>query len=462
MRLAGNSGNIEHASGKDMHALAAELYPVPASLTGEGPREILKRLGRRIPLEICEVPSGARVFDWTVPQEWNVRDAYVMDSSGRKVIDFREHALHLVGYSAPFRGRMSLAELKPRLHTLPARPDWIPFRTSYYRRDWGFCLSHNRLASLADGDYDVLVDTTLEDGELRWGEFVMPGEGEGEVLVSTHICHPSMGNDNLSGVVTACFLAEALGRIKTRYTYRFLFLPGTIGSIAWLYRNRDWAAGRIRHALVLTCVGDRAPLTYKRSRRGNAAVDRVFASIVGSKQRVRDFSPWGYDERQYCSPGFNLPAGCLMRTPNGEFAQYHSSGDDLSFLCPEALEDTLAVCLRAFDILESDGVYTSTNPFCEPQLGRRGLYPPGGPDLPECQAMLWILNLSDGRHSLLEIAERSRLPFKLVFDSANVLIDNGLLVEVPDNTFFPASAKDLPEARRSTTPTVNSKEEQHR
>jgi aminopeptidase-like protein len=420
-------------AGPAMHALISELFPVCRSITGNGFRSSLRRLGEIIPLVLSEVPSGTPVFDWTVPKEWNIRDAWIADSSGRRVVDFQASSLHVVNYSVPVRARMSLADLRPRLHTLPDQPDLIPYRTTYYAEDWGFCLSQRQLESLAEGEYDVCIDSTLAPGHLTYGECVLPGETDKEILISVHSCHPSLANDNLSGMAIATFLARHLADRPRRHTFRFLFIPGTIGSITWLGLH-EAQTSRIRHGLVLSCLGDPGPSTYKRSRRGNAKVDRAAAHVLGQagQHTLLDFVPYGYDERQYCSPGFNLPVGCLTRTPNGRYPEYHTSADNLGFVRPEALEDSLEKCVRIVEILEQDGAYLNQNPKCEPQLGRRGLYrATGGRDLPGFEmALLWVLNLSDGRHSLLDIAERAGVPFRVVRGAATALEGVGLLQPV--------------------------------
>ena len=422
------------AAGAHMHGLIADLYPICRSITGDGVRATLRRIGDEIPLRIAEVPSGTNVLDWTVPREWNIRDAYVKDAGGRRVIDFNESNLHVMSYSVPVRRRVSRDELHAHLHSIPEHPDWIPYRTSYYDENWAFCVSERQREGLTDPEYEVVIDSTLEDGALTYGECVLEGESTDEVLISCHVCHPSLANDNLSGIAVATALAGALREARRRHTYRFLFIPGTIGSITWLARNEQVLPG-IRHGLVLTCVGDGGSVTYKRSRRGDADVDRAIAQVLresGREHRLEDFSPWGYDERQYCSPGFDLPVGCLMRTPHGRFPEYHTSADDLELVRPEALADSLRTCLAAFSVLERNRTYLNTNPKGEPQLGKRGLYEAigGRADRAELQmALLWVLNQSDGDHDLLAIAERSSLPFGTVAAAAATLAEHGLLLE---------------------------------
>jgi aminopeptidase-like protein len=422
------------AAGEAMHRLASELFPICRSITGNGVRETLRRLQAHIPLTVHEVPTGTKVFDWTVPREWNIRDAYIKNGAGERVVDFRASNLHVLGYSTPVRGRMSLAELKPRLITIPEQPDAIPYRTAFYNETWGFCLAHGQLLGLAEEEYEVCIDSSLDHGSLTYGECYLSGQSTDEVLISTHICHPSLANDNLSGITVATFLAARLLAQPRRYSYRVLFIPGTIGSITWLALNEPQLA-HVRHGLVLANVGDRGAPTYKRSRRGDAEIDRAAAHVLrhsGQDCSVRDFVPYGYDERQFCSPGIDLPMGCLSRTPHGEFPEYHTSKDDLGFLRPAALADSLACALGIVRVLEGNRVYLNQSPKGEPQLGRRGLYQGfGGSEEARARemALLWVLNLSDGRHSLLDIAERSGLPFDQVAAAAKSLAAVDLLRE---------------------------------
>jgi aminopeptidase-like protein len=418
--------------GEELYKLVAELYPICRSITGDGVRRTLEVVDREVGLVVHEVPTGTAVLDWTVPREWNVRDAWVAGADGRRVIDFRASNLHLLGYSVPVRATMPLAELKRHLFTIPEHPDWIPYRTSYYAERWGFCASQRLVDSLPEGDYEVCVDATLADGHLTYGEHVVPGETDEEVLVTCHVCHPSLANDNLSGIAVATRLARLLGQGRPRYTHRFLFIPGTIGSITWLARNED-RVGHIRHGLVLACLGDPGRLTYKRSRRGDTEVDRAVAHVLASSGRpheLQDFTPYGYDERQFCSPGFDLPVGCLSRTPYARYPEYHTSADDLDLVRPEHLQDSLEACWEVLQVLDGNRRYLNLKPKGEPQLGRRGLYGSigGRSDAEERQmAMLWVLNLSDGDHSLLDVAGRAGLPFALVAEVAGTLEDAGLL-----------------------------------
>jgi aminopeptidase-like protein len=422
------------AAGQEMYSLIAELYPICRSITGDGLRRTLRRLQDFIPLELHEVPSGTQVFDWTVPKEWNIRDAYVKNSRGERVIDFRASNLHVLNYSIPFTGKLKLSELMEHLFSLPDQPDLIPYRTSYYKETWGFCIRHRDLLQLEEDEYEVCVDSTLEPGHLTYGELLIPGETESEVLISCHSCHPSLCNDNLSGVALAAFLAKYLVSQKLRYSYRFLFIPGTIGSITWLALNED-RVDRIKHGLVVACVGDPGPMTYKKSRRGDAEIDQAAIHVLShSKQpyEIQDFSPYGYDERQYCSPGFNLPVGSLTRTPHGRYPQYHTSADNLDFVRPESLVAAFAKYMDVIDILENNKKYISTNQKCEPQLGKRGLYGAigGRKDTAQAElAMLWLLNLSDGNYSLLDIATRANIDFRTLKKTNDLLFEHGLLKE---------------------------------
>jgi aminopeptidase-like protein len=432
--------NAHNQIGQEMHQWMARLYPICRSITGNGLRESLRIIGELIPLEFHEVPSGTPVFDWIIPKEWNITDAYIKNSDGERVVDFRVSNLHVVSYSIPVKKTMSLEELKPHLHSIPEYPDRIPYRTSYYKEDWGFCLADNTLRSLAGGEYEVMIDSTLEPGSLTYGELLVKGQSEEEVLISCHSCHPSLCNDNLSGMALTAYLARYLRSFSgLRYSYRFLFIPVTIGSICWLSTNEN-KVEKIKHGLVVAGVGDPGKLTYKKSRQGDAEIDRAaLRTLIESGQEfdIQDFSPYGYDERQYCSPGFGLPIGSLTRTPYGRYPEYHTSADNLQFVRPEYLEDSFMKYANIINILEHNRKFINTNPKCEPQLGKRGLYKTYGGrkenDAYEL-TLLWVLNLSDGSHSLLDIAERSGQKFELIRQVTEVLQQNDLLVEHQEQT----------------------------
>ena len=418
--------------GAQMHHLISKLYPICRSISGDGVRETLRILQEYIPLTIHEIPTGTKIFDWTVPKEWNIRDAYVKDACGNKVIDFQSSNLHVLNYSVPIHQQISLAQLKEHLFSLPEYPDWIPHRTSYFKETWGFCLSHNALQSLEEKEYEVCIESSLTDGYLTYGEYYLPGKTKNEILLSCHICHPSLCNDNLSGITLATFLAAHLKSFSSQYSFRFLFIPATIGSIAWLCKH-EHQLEQIKHGLVIAGVGDSGNLTYKKSRLGNAEIDQVTTYVLecsGKEYSIEEFSPYGYDERQYCSPGFNLPIGCLSRTPFGKYPEYHTSADNLEFVKPDYLADSFETYLNIIEILEQNQKYLNNNPKCEPQLGERGLYRTfGGRQSTHIDqmAMLWMLNFSDGQHSLLDIAKRSGIKFQSIYLAAQVLQQHHLL-----------------------------------
>jgi aminopeptidase-like protein len=427
------------AVGEEMLELAAELFPLNRSLTGDGNRRTFELLGRHAPFELHEVPTGTPVLDWTVPREWNVREAWIAAPDGTRVVDFERCNLHLLGYSVPVRTRLPLAELRKHLYTLPEQPSWIPYRTSYWNENWGFCLAHEQLERLPEGEYEVCIDATLEPGHMTYAEAVVPGSTDDEVLLTGYACHPSLANDNLSGVVLLTMLARLLSELRLRHTYRFLLSPGTIGPITWLALNEE-RLGRIKHGLVAVCVGDRGHMTYKRSRRGNATIDRAVACVLRDQagdHGIEEFVPWGGDERQFCSPGFDLPVGVLMRTPHGLFPEYHTSADDLALIDAASLADSLRTYLQVVDVLESDARYRNLSPKGEPQLGRRGLYPAVSAGLPlpgelDMRSLLWVLSLADGRASLLDMAERSGFPFASLREAARRLEAAGLLERLDD------------------------------
>jgi aminopeptidase-like protein len=422
-------------AGEELLELMAELFPIPRSLTGDGVRETLRLLARDVPIEVIETPTGTPVFDWTVPREWKLRGAWIDGPGGDRVVDTADSPLHVLGYSVPVDTVLPLAELREHLFTHLDDPALVPYRTSYWEEQWGFCLSARQLESLPDGDYHAVVDATLEPGALTSGEVTIRGATDEQFLLSTYVCHPALANDNLSGIVVLWALARALrSQRELRHTFRILWSPGTLGPLCWLARNRD-TLDRVRHGLVVSCVGDPGPLRYKRSRRGTAPIDRAAAHVIGREPEhvVADWQPSGGDERQFCSPGFDLPVGTLSRTPHGLFPEYHSSADDLSLVTAASLGASLHAALRIVDLVETNGHYRNLLPYGEPQLGRRGLYQsvPDGTN-PE-SAYLWVLNLSDGEHDLLSIAERSGLAFETVRAAAETLRAHELLEPAGDS-----------------------------
>ncbi|REJ73114.1 MAG: DUF4910 domain-containing protein [Acidobacteria bacterium] len=429
------------AAGRSALGLVESLYPILRSITGDGVRATLAAVREGLELNgndawiTHEVPSGDRALDWEVPPEWNVREAWVRGPGGDKVIDLAEHGLHLLSYSEPFRGRVSRQELDEHLHSLPEQPDRIPYRTSYYARRWGFCLTHRQRQALPEGEYEVCIDSTLDEaGSLTYGELFLPGADPREVLLSTHVCHPQLCNDNLSGVAVLAEVAAVLAKLQRaqrRFSYRLLFVPGTIGAICWLARNPD-CSGRVAHGLVAANLGDRGGFHYKRSRR-EAPIDRAVRCAFAALDQpleIEPFSPFGYDERQYCSPGFDLPVGSLTRTPWGRYPEYHTSGDDLDFVSAASLGRSVQAYLAVLAALEADRSYRNLSPYGEPQLGRRGLYGSlGGASSgrEREQALLWMLNQSDGGRSLLDVAERSGIAFTDLAHAAAALEEAQLL-----------------------------------
>lgn len=422
-----------------MVAFARELFPICRSIAGPGLRETIDRIGRRIPLSVSEVPTGTPVLDWEVPREWSLRGAWIRAADGSTVLDAAHSNLHVVNYSVPVRRTLTMDELRPHLHTVPDHPEWIPYRTSYHREQWGFCLSQRQLDGLGAGPFEVCIDTELRPGALTYGEWVLPGATAREVMLTAHCCHPSLANDNVSGMVLATFLADALSqRPSRRLTYRIVFAPGTIGAITWLARNRD-RVNLISAGLVIACVGDQGQFRYKRTKAGTASLDRAVEAVLHRRGRpflTVPFSPLGYDERQYSSPGFDLPFGSLTRTSHGQYPEYHTSADNLDLISGPALEESLSVYLEVLDLLEADRRYRNLAPFGEPQLGRRGLFRgEGGKVAPgELEgALLWLLNCSDGRHGLLDIAARSSISVATLVEAASRLVAVGLLEPEPDS-----------------------------
>lgn len=412
-----------------------ELMPICRSITGDGVRQTLQRIRELVPLEMHEVPSGTRVFDWQVPKEWNIREAFLVGPDGTRIVDFADHNLHVMSYSTPVDVELDLDELQKHLHSIPDQPDLIPYRTSYYNENWAFCLPHALRESLPEGRYRARIDSTLASGSLSYGELYIPGESEEEFLVYSHVCHPSIANDNLSGVAATTWWAKHLLEAgDNRLSYRFIWGPGTIGSITWLAQNPERIA-RIRHGLVAVLLGRPGEFHYKCSRSGDNAIDRIVTHVIGgtdSGSKVRPFDPYGYDERQFCSPGINLPVGRISRVPNGEYSEYHTSADNLELISEDALEEALRVLIKIGQVVDGNRTMLNLAPNCEPQLGKRGLYRNTGGENPKERehAMLWVLNLSDGSNSLLDIAEKSGISIEVISAVAVELETAELLEEV--------------------------------
>jgi len=421
--------------GNSIHDLVRELFPICRSITGDGVRETLRIVQRELPqLRLEEVPSGSQCFDWIVPPEWNIRDAYVIDPEGNKIIDFKKSNLHVVSYSMPVDAVVPLSVLQEHLHSLPELPHAIPYLTSYYEERWGFCVPHIQRQALKEGDYRVLIDSTLEPGNLTYGELIIPGDGEEEVFISTYVCHPSLANNELSGPTVSTFLAKQIQEWSSRrYTYRFVFLPETIGSIVYLARNLDHLRERVVAGFNVTCVGDDGTYSYLPSRDGNTLADEVALHVL--KHTAPDFRRYsfldrGSDERQYCSPGVDLPVVSVMRTKYGEYAQYHTSDDDLNFVTPSGLEGGYMALLRCVECLERN-VRLQNAILCEPQLGRRRLYPTLGGSRESASdgiaMLLDVLAYCDGTRSLLSLAEEIGRPMWELIETVDALEQHELL-----------------------------------
>ena len=453
--------------GKQMFQLMEELFPICRSITGNGVRQTLEIIKKHISLETHEIPSATKVYDWTIPKEWNIQDAYIIDPSGEKIVDFKKSNLHVVNYSTPINQKIFLSELKNYIHTIPEKPDLIPYVTSYYSENWGFCMSHNQFLGLKEGEYYVVIDSKLDNGSLTYGEYLIPGKSEDEILLSCYVCHPSMCNDNLSGVVLLTMLAKYMKNFINNYSIRFLFIPETIGAITWLHINEK-NIFKIKHGLVATCVGDVRNFTYKKSRRGNAEIDNAVIHILENSKsnfNVVDFFPWGSDERQFCSPAFNLPVGSLFRSMYGtnEFLEYHTSGDNLNFMSVKSLAESFTTYLLILFELENNfhihlqnsksninkylknqtenktselDKYLNLNPKCEPQLGKRGIYHQiGGQESTMKQrkiefAIFWILNLSDGNNTIQDISKRSGISLEDLQNGIKILINSKLIQKI--------------------------------
>ncbi len=435
----GPSVTQEKADTKRMRHFMEQAFPLCRSITGNGVRHTLELIAEQlgdVELQRFEVPTGTPVLDWTVPNEWNLVRA-TLDGPNGPVLDSNDSNLHVVSYSMPVDRTMDLEELRPHLYSLPDQPTAIPYRTSYYRETWGFCLTHEQLEQLEPGDYQVKIDSRLEPGHLTYGEVVLPGVSADELLFTTHICHPSMANDNLSGIAALTEIARLLhtapGAAERHHTIRILFIPGTIGSITWLARNQE-NLGKIKAGLVLAGAGDPSPPTFKRSRRSTTRIDLLMERLVAEDGgEIIDYYPYGYDERQFCSPGFDMAVGRLSRSIHGTYPEYHTSLDNLDFICDDTLADTVGLVLRAIDALEHEPRYENQVPHGEPQLGRRGLYGAVGGAVNAQSvemALLWLLSYSDGEYSLVDIARHSKVAIDSLQVAATALVDAVLLKAV--------------------------------
>ena len=421
--------------GTDISNLIERLFPICRSITGDGVRETLSIIAEYIPLKITEVKSGTKVNDWEVPDEWNIKDAWIKNSSGEKIVNFKDSNLHVLNYTEPVNKKVTLSELKEHVFTLPDQPDLIPYRTSYYDRNWGFCMSYNQFESLEDELYSVFIDASIKPGFLTYGEYLLKGETDEEVILICHVCHPSLCNDNLSGIAVANELYKCLKQQNLKYSYRFLFIPATIGSITWLSKNED-NVNKIEHGLVLTLLGDQGKFNYKKSREGNYEIDNIVENVLKNKleeYNILEFSPYGYDERQFCSPGYNLPVGRISRTPHAEYPEYHTSADNLDFVKEDKMVESLEIVLHIISTIENNAIYLNLKPKGEPQLGKRGLFRgiSGQSNMKNYQmALLWVLNQSDGYHSLLDISNKSGIDFDEIKFAANALENMNLIKRI--------------------------------
>ena len=419
--------------GIEMHAWARDLFPICRSLTGNGVRGTLAYIGGIVPsLAVHEVPSGTEAFDWTVPNEWNIRGAYIEDEHGNRIVDFARNNLHVVGYSTPVDEWMPLDELQPHLHSLPDQPGAIPYVTSYYVRRWGFCLPHAQRETLADGNYHVVIDSTLEPGSLTYGEVLIPGREEKEIFISTYICHPSMANNELSGPVVTTALARWIGSLPDRrFSYRIVFIPETIGAIVYISRHLEELQRRVIAGYVVTCVGDDRAYSLLHSRSGDTLADRAARLVL--RRHAPDLVEYSYldrgsDERQYCSPGVDLPVASIMRTRYNSYPEYHTSLDDLTLVTPSGLEGGFDALRRTIELIERNHVYQVTTP-CEPQLGKRGLYPTlstrGAGFL--VRSMTNMLAYADGTRDLVDLAGHIGVSADEAVETAQKLAAAGLL-----------------------------------
>ncbi|HQN22816.1 MAG TPA: DUF4910 domain-containing protein [Thermotogota bacterium] len=409
------------------YQLLERLFPINRSITGQGVEQSLEIIKTLLPaLRILKIPSGTQCFDWVVPEEWHARNAFLEDDSGERILDFKENNLHLVGYSTPIDTILPLEELQEHLYSLEELPDAIPYVTSYYKKRWGFCLSDRQRKALKPGNYHAVIDSSFKKGSLTYGELIIPGDKEQEVLLSTYICHPSLANDNLSGPVVLTFLAEWLSSLPSRkYTYRIVYTPETIGAISYLHKNLEQLKKRVIAGFIFTCLGDERTWSYLPSRNGNTLSDRVAKYVLNKfvpTYTTYSFLDRGSDERQYCSPGVDLPIASIMRSKYGTYPEYHTSLDNLGFVTDEGLNQSLELYKNVIGIIEKNATYKTTC-LCEPQLGKRGLYPTISTKktMGTTKDLMNLIAYADGSRDLLSIAEHIQVDFDICVENAERL-----------------------------------------
>lgn len=418
----------------EMHAFLTELFPICRSITGDGVRQTLQAIKRHIPLQLHEIPTGTQAFDWTVPKEWRIRDAFIEDEMSHRIVDFKRNNLHVVGYSVPVNRWLSLSELQEHLYSLESQPDAIPYVTSYYEEGWGFCMAHKERVRLKDGRYRAYIDSELKDGHLTYGECIIQGNSQKEVFLSTYVCHPSLANNELSGPVVLTFLAKWIATTPRNYTYRIVFVPETIGSLVYLSRNLESLKKNVEVGFNVSCVGDERGYSYVASRYGNTVADRIADNVL--RFRHTDFTRYsfldrGSDERQYCSPGVDLPVVALCRSKYGTYPEYHTSLDDLEFVTPEGLRGGYEMVQACIQLAESNATYRVT--FCgEPQLGKRGLYPTISHkhSTQSTKPLMDFLAYADGTNDLINISNLIGIPTWELVPIAQQLLTHGLIEQV--------------------------------
>lgn len=426
---------MDQINPKEIERYFDRLWPICRSITGNGLRQSFKILSELIPLKLTEVVTGTPVFDWVIPNEWNIKEAYIITPEGNKIADFSINNLHVVNYSTPINKEISYEELKNHIYTIPRLPDAIPYITSYYREKWGFCMSQNEFEKLPKtGMYKVVIDSELKPGSLTYGECILKGETEEEVLFSSYLCHPSMANNELSGPLTLSFLYTLIAAIPNRkYTYRFVIVPETIGTIAFLTNNKEALIKNVKAGYVITCCGTDKPFVYKKSRQENSISDLLAEHLLKhskSEYEIIDFDPIGSDERQYCSPGFNLPVGSLMRSKYHEYQEYHTSLDNKKLISFEALVNTIQMYFNIVEALELNHCYKNTIMFCEPNMGKRNLYEDlsGALTMPEqLTTRMRLINYMDGNNSLLQFSEKYNLNILNLKHEVKQLLNKGVL-----------------------------------